>query len=831
MEPTLLHQLHLILLAQTPEEAPAADPSILDMVLPWTKWLALAVVLIVAVLVIRRILSSAGDGGAALKGGGFDRNTKRLIQERVRGGDFAAAGDIAFQHQAFDQAAELYLQGNHFALAAEAYASGGKRTQAIQFFKRAKLPQRAAELYEQAGQTRAAANEYVACGDHERAAKLFFKANEFRRAGETFQQLRRWKEAGESFERLGLKPEASEMYEKFFTEEYEIARGMAETIPEATQKGRYAASFFRSNGEHERAARLFERTGDLGLAAQSLGEAGNLEAAAKLYLRAKQPEQAARLFEEAGDAEKAAECYGEALLLRGDIDGAAAEFARGRKFLRAAEVLQEAGQRLRAAEMFTKAGDFRLAAELFALEDRLDLAAKGFEKAGDFDRASQLYRRLNDRDGELRAVTQARDHFRLGQLYVEMNRPEDALAALQRLDTLSDRFEQACEMQGDILRKMGRFDVAMSKYRAATGDREPSPGNLAPFYKLALCAQETGQLAVALQYLERVLGVDFYYEDVQERINALRARLGSPAPSGPRGVSAPPPRVSGSLRSLPGGLHPSGAMPALSGAMPALQPARYEIIDEIARGGMGVVYRARDTVLNRVVAFKILSDSLKGNSVAVEYFLREARAAAALQHPNILTVYDAGEQSGEYYMAMEYVDGKTLKGLVAEQGPFHEKLIRFVLISGCKGLSYAHAQGIVHRDIKSGNIMIARDRTLKIMDFGLAKFVQEYQSNHTKAIGTPFYMSPEQILGHNLDHRSDLYSLGVTLFECATGTVPFYKGEMAYHHLHTPPPQPRSLNPKLSAGMEEIILRLLAKDPNDRYQSAEEVARALKVAG
>jgi serine/threonine-protein kinase len=149
------------------------------------------------------------------------------------------------------------------------------------------------------------------------------------------------------------------------------------------------------------------------------------------------------------------------------------------------------------------------------------------------------------------------------------------------------------------------------------------------------------------------------------------------------------------------------------------------------------------------------------------------------------------------------------------------------MIHCCRALHYAHSKGVIHRDIKSGNAMITRDKTLKIMDFGLAKFLTEYQNNHTQQVGTPFYMSPEQIIGKNIDFRSDLYSLGCTLFECATGTVPFFKGDLSYHHLHTKPPSPRSINPALTRDMEGIILKLLEKNPDDRYQSAKELIESV----
>jgi serine/threonine-protein kinase len=243
---------------------------------------------------------------------------------------------------------------------------------------------------------------------------------------------------------------------------------------------------------------------------------------------------------------------------------------------------------------------------------------------------------------------------------------------------------------------------------------------------------------------------------------------------------------------------------------------------------MGVVYRARDTVLNRVVAFKILSDKLKSSTTAVEYFLREARASAALSHPNIVTLFDAGEQNGQYYMAMELVEGETLKSILQRRGHFPEKLLRYVTIHACRGLAYAHDKGLIHRDIKSGNLMLTKDRQIKIMDFGLAKFVEEVQKENTRAVGTPYYMSPEQIRGRELDPRSDIYSLGITLFECATGMVPFAKGDLSYHHVHTPPTQPRQYNAKLSRRMNAVIMRCIQKDPADRFQSAKEILKAVK---
>jgi serine/threonine-protein kinase len=208
--------------------------------------------------------------------------------------------------------------------------------------------------------------------------------------------------------------------------------------------------------------------------------------------------------------------------------------------------------------------------------------------------------------------------------------------------------------------------------------------------------------------------------------------------------------------------------------------------------------------------------------------MREAQAAAKLNHPNIVTVYDTGEQQGRYYIAMEYVEGTTLKEILRRRGPISTAGILHVLVQVAEALAYAHEKKVVHRDIKPANVMWARDKKAKLMDFGLAKVVAEARDHTTVVAGTPYYMSPEQTLGKNIDHRTDIYSLGVTLFELATGTVPFKEGNIPYHHVHTAPPDVRTLSGDLPAPLAEIIARCLEKDPTDRFQSAKEILEAVR---
>jgi eukaryotic-like serine/threonine-protein kinase len=254
------------------------------------------------------------------------------------------------------------------------------------------------------------------------------------------------------------------------------------------------------------------------------------------------------------------------------------------------------------------------------------------------------------------------------------------------------------------------------------------------------------------------------------------------------------------------------------------------VLSELGRGGMGIVYKAHDTVLDRAVALKVLPEQLRENAQALQNFLREAKSAAKLNHPNIVTVFDAGEQDGRYYIAMEYVDGTTLKDVIKKKGPIAPGGVLNVLLQMCEALGYAHENKVVHRDVKTANTMWTKERKAKIMDFGLAKVVEEVRNHTTIVSGTPYYMSPEQTLGKNVDHRTDIYSLGVSVFEMATGTVPFREGNIPYHHVHTPPPDPREINPEIPGLIAQIIAKCMAKDPDQRFQTTRELSTRVKEA-
>jgi eukaryotic-like serine/threonine-protein kinase len=267
----------------------------------------------------------------------------------------------------------------------------------------------------------------------------------------------------------------------------------------------------------------------------------------------------------------------------------------------------------------------------------------------------------------------------------------------------------------------------------------------------------------------------------------------------------------------------------------AVLNGRYKLLSRAGSGGMATVYKAQDLMLGRIVAVKVLHESLSGDDEFLRRFRHEARAAANLTHPNIVTVHDIGQDDGREYIVMEFIEGPTLKQIIrdcvsrVETMPLKRALDLTIQI--CAGLGYAHRSGFVHCDVKPHNVLVTRDERVKVADFGIARALSHVSLHDGDLVwGTPQYFSPEQAAGESATPASDVYAIGIMLFELLTGRLPFEATShtaLALKHMRDRPPPASHFNPAVPQQLEQILLKILAKEPAGRYRTADQLGRIL----
>lgn len=518
--------------------------------------------------------------------------------------------------------------------------------------------------------------------------------------------------------------------------------------------------------------------GDLGAASRALERDGHKQLAelllARLHRDQGQPERAAEHYERAGEWTLAAE-------LRAELE----------QWPEAARLFEQGGAPGRAGDMHRAGGE-------------LLHAGACYEQDGDYDSAIDCYREAREIVRWIDALEKKGSLFPAAKLAVEHREQGRAIKLLQQIQPDHPHYLEACDMLTAAYLQEGHRDLAIQKIeeRIASAGPDETPAEL--HSQLASLLEQEGEFERALRVLSELREREPTYPSIATRIEGLRKKQSE--------------RDLGDSRGSAGGVSKPTAF---------LAESRYQILEEVGRGGMGVVLKARDTRLERVVALKRLPDSLRDHPKAIQLFLREAQAAARLNHPNITTVYDTDQEDGTFFITMEMLEGSPVSKILKKRGRVSEKNAAQLGVQIAAGLEYAHSKGIVHRDIKSANLFFTVDKVVKIMDFGLAKMIEEVRRGTTVVGGTPYYMAPEQAAGDTVDHRADLYALGVTLYEFVTGKVPFLDGDVTYQHRHAPVPDPREKVEGLSDEFAALVMQLMAKDPAERPASAGEVGRRL----
>jgi tetratricopeptide (TPR) repeat protein len=736
----------------------------------------------------------------------FLKKTEKQAAVLAKQGELLEAAELLFDAEHYEKAAEYFIRAEQFVRAAEIRHDQNRFTDSAELYLQAGRHESAGAIFAQQEEFDRAAECYEAIGSTSVAAEMYEKAGNLRKAAQCYKQAEFLRHAASSYVKCKDWLAAAECLEQVYREESLRNKGDAKLQQDLVKLVLQASKLYRRSEEPEKALDILERGGCFAEAGELALALHQFAKAAEVFQDAGMPEKAAEALQSMGEGEEAARILANLHRDRGEAKEAAACFEEAGDYLAAGDIYRSIEAYSQAGECFMRQREFLPAAEMYALADDRVNAASCFEKAHKFQEAADCRALLGEHDKEAELLDKAGSHLISGQTYHREGMDAEAITVLQKVEPEHVDFSEASALLGDIFRARGQLSLAIKKLKQAIGERELDRDTMPVYYSLATICYANDEVSEAVDVFEKILAFDYHYKDVEGRLVEAREQIKATGPS-----EAPLAESSGTRTSEDDS-----------------QPGRYQVVGELGRGGMGIVYKAKDTTLDRLVAYKVLPDSLQENPQALKNFLREAQAAAKLNHPGIVTVYDTGAQDGRYYIAMEFVDGTTLKEILRRRGAIAPAGILHVLVQMCEALAYAHDKKVVHRDIKTANVMWTRDKKAKLMDFGLAKVIEEVRNHTTVVSGTPYYMSPEQTLGKNVDHRTDIYSLGVTLFELAAGVVPFKEGNIPYHHVHTPPPDIRELQRELPGSLAAVINRCLLKDPAQRYQSTREILEEVK---
>ncbi len=754
-------------------------------------------------------------------------NSKRPAWERLEGKDRKRSSkDTSAQRVVLTPKQQRILRK------AEAALEKGRIGRAARLFEKVGdlYAYRAGKLYDRLGEDDRAVRSFEVAGHH------FAKEASNKRAGDAFYAARRWSDAAEQYSLTLGKP-----HHLSGNQLEDMVRNLGDAY---AHEARFeeAANLYRDYGLHRLAGECFEKAGLGAEAGESYARAGDSEASAKI-------------FEQSGRLDLAGLERGRACMVRGDFLKAAKEFYAIERFSDAALAFIRGGESLQAAGAYKKDGSWEKAAELFLEAGATEEALNCYIEIEDYSKAAQLASHLGLQDKQAMYYEKAGNYMAAARSYLMIQNLKMAVKCFKVLTFDSAEQVYACSQILQILMRQGRIKDALIVGEAILEQTRPTQTTSQLFFVFAAVKEKLGYAAhaadlyiqaAALQpsnkmYVMKAKQVateaGLPFENimaetiVQARTNVSAAV--SDALDKNQSTSDVKPETSEAKSTPSDDTHTMNEIDesmvfdlAEEGTL-----SRYEMIQEIGRGGMGVVYKARDRRLDRLVAFKMLHPEYYKDPKVLLFFKREARAIAQLNHPNIVTLFDVGSEKNCFFMVMELVEGMTLEKLRSKYPKYVNQNFLGLLYETCMGLKVAHEKGVLHRDLKPSNLMVTKDGRVKIMDFGLAKKISD-PSKTLQIWGTPVFMAPEVMQGSKATFASDIYSVGVTFYLLLTGQVPFDKDTMANKFIGAGlPTPPHELVPEVAFEVSETILKCMHGDPNERYQNAGELLTVVKLLG
>lgn len=732
-------------------------------------------------------------------------SSSRGIERIARSRDPLMAGELYEQAQDYQQAIDAYKSARAFQQVGRVYEHLKQWDDAAQFYSLAGDSEKSAIMYQRGGNYLQAAESYLACNKNILAAEMYEKGREYKKAATQYEKFGKQLKSAHLYKLSEDYERAAEKYEAYFLKQKVVSSNHSiEKQQQVKQAAFESGILYMKIKCFRKAMEIFSAADFSEQAAEAAVHAGEIEQAARFYLAARLFEKAAKIYDAMGDEKQGHWIMAKKHQDEGDFLKAAKAFELGESWVEAAEMYDKAGDSTGAAEMYQHAGDYHRSADLFLSNGNIEGAAKSLERGGRLEEAAELYVKLKKFNRAAQMQELIGDYYAAALLLKQEGDVDRCISYLQKVNPDSEDFFSASVLLGELLLERGMVSAAKDCLHKVISKNPVSDKNIEVYYRLATLHESEKAFEEAEKLYEAILQKDYNYKDVKQRSTLLKK----------------------ALKEVKKALKEDEEENPLKGFSDPKTPARYKMVRKIGQGGMGVVYLAKDAILKRQVAYKILPQSIRENAAVLQNFLQEARIAAALNHPNIVTIFDTGKNGDDIYITMEFIDGISLKHYLERyRSPLKERVE--IMKSICRGVIYAHERNVIHRDLKPANVMLLKDRTVKIMDFGLAKMLTDTMQEKTSIKGTPLYMSPEQIVGEKVDTASDIYSLGCTFYRMLTARPPFSKGDIYYQHLHTPPTPPKMVTPEIPPALDEIILKCLEKEKAKRFKSVKALLEAL----
>ena len=673
----------------------------------------------------------------------------------------------------------------------------------------------------------------------------------FAKAGRLAQEQGNWELAARYFIRADRLLDAARAYKK--VEIWDLAADLFEQGKDYAN----AALCYRKLGNQSAQLRMLEAASEWRQAAELADGMGDAARSAELFLKDGQIAEAIPRFVRAGQGRKAAKLQAELHEQREEWPQAAQLWQAAKEWKRAQACFDAAEDFRNSAQMLLNMGQQEQAAERLALSGAFNDAAAIYEQLGMFRKAALNHQRGGDTERAIHCLTLDGDKIAVIKLRLALGQADEALRIAQAVSPSAEQYVEAAQIAASIQVGRGETAAAVRTMLALLDAPMPVPMKLATGRQAAELLLELQDGVRGRQLLDKLAAIvvqgseeALWCQQLQNRFAEFAAPEAPVRASHASGFSSPTiamaasnaehtetieegtmayigtktPRTGGEEELLPL-VHgwPTGVPTSLA--------SRYIDLERLGQGGNGVVFRATDKLLDRTIVLKFMIEGTMPSEIARKYFLREVKLAASLNHPNIVHIYDMGNVDDVLYYAMEYVEGLPLTAHLPGHQPVRDVVFLDSIIEQlCAALDHAHGQGLVHRDIKPDNVIIASDGTVKLLDFGLARVLDDGFGEQSVLAGTPYYMAPEQLDGSAVDHRADIYALGVVLFRLLTGHLPFSEGNIFVAHAVEPVPDPRKFNRDLPPGAVAVVMRCMAKKPAERYTNCRQVALDLHLA-